>query len=179
MLVRLQPQPLSLPYREKLVILYWYILTPLHLLLHICVYDRIFRLLSRPFFGQVLRGGSAGGRRVRRLRAVDSSVGLSSIRRVGAIFILRALWATWILSVLGRVCFRLWWYDVMMSHVASDCCYSTFGPLYAQEISIYISRHVFVSCCWKSRGERLPCSLIGGTLCASISVIGVEALIWR
>ena len=29
LLVRLQPQPLSLPYREKLVMLYWYILTPL------------------------------------------------------------------------------------------------------------------------------------------------------
>ena len=71
MLVQLQPQPLPLPYREKLVILYWYILTPLHLLLHICIYDRIFRLLSRPFFWKVFRGGSAGGRRVWRLRAVD------------------------------------------------------------------------------------------------------------
>ena len=122
--------------------LYWYILTPLHLLLHLCIYDRNFRLLSRSFFGQVLRGGSAGGRRVRWLREVVSSIGLPSIRRVGAIFILRALRAIWILSVLGRVCLPLWWDDVMMSHVASDCCYITFGPLYAREISIYFSCHI-------------------------------------
>ena len=45
----------------------------------------------------------------------------------------------------------------MMSHVASACCYSTFGPLYAREIFIYISCHVLYPVVENPVARRLPC----------------------
>ena len=55
----------------------------------------------------------------------------------------------------------------------------TFGPLYAREIYIYLSCHVLYPVVENPVASDCRVSLTGGTICASISVIGAKALLWR
>ena len=144
MLVRLQPQPLSLPYREKLVMLYWYILTPLHLLLYLHLRPDLQATTTTP----------PPASTAWRFRWRTTSTTTSHSRLVQLGFRRSAGWAPSLfcepLGHLDLVRTRTCLSSTVMMWCNDEPCgfwlllFFTFGPLYAREISIYISCHVLI-----------------------------------
>ena len=132
-----------------------------------------YRSVSRSSFQMILRGVPARGGR-RGLRTLVSSVGLSSIRRVGVYFC-EPLWAICILSV-PRLChfFRL------MLWCTDRSCWPLNGviilswAMYAWELFMsYLVVHVLYHV------VENPAVWAGGTICASISEVGAKIPTWR
>ena len=156
MLVRLQPQPLSLPYREKLVMLYWYILTPLHLLLYMYLWPDLQATTTTLLLAST-------SWRFRR-RTMSTTTLRSRFLQLG--FHRSAGWAPSSfgepLGHLDFVCTRTCLSSAVMRWCNDEPCgfclllYFTFGPLYAWEI-LCISCHVLLPVVQNPVARRLPC----------------------
>ena len=151
MLARLQPLPLPFPYREKLVILLWYILTSCFSFPFIVLPDRPLQLITTSTRALNVTSWRCHQRRMMRRTSPSRSYSWVPTFPGWTCLCAALSRAIWILTVLGRVCLP---HDVLMYCWilwSLVWCNKYQRRVYALDLYIYfLVVHAYFTCCRES-----------------------------